>query len=130
MEWRYNHRIHRKDTPVAQDTPPPEIAGAHRYGCRGKTSLPVTVDHVFSNSEKWSNSARFHGVGFTARLMACGAFIDSGLGEKLNSFCLLRPKSRPGLGVSGPLAHTSSEGEHVVHFQGIRSDFCTESEKS
>jgi hypothetical protein len=33
--------------------------------------------------------------------MACGAFIDSGLGEKLNSFCLLRPKSRPGLGVSG-----------------------------
>src|SRR5947208_5961627 len=89
MEWRYNHRIHREDTPVAKDTPPPEIAGAHRYGCRGKTSLPVTVDHVFSNSEKWSNSARFHGVGFTARLMACGVhLLLSGLGRKVK-FCFV-----------------------------------------
>src|SRR5436305_13201109 len=106
MEWRYNHRIHREDTPVAQDTPPPEIAGAHRYGCRGKTSLPVTVDHVFSNSEKWSNSARFHGVGFTARLMACGVhLLINGLVEKSVPFRRVeaRRKSR-----QAEKRHTSS----------------------
>ena len=50
----------QKDIPVAQDVVNDII-------------LVSVQPQFFSNIEKWSNSARFHAVGCTARLVAEGA---------------------------------------------------------
>ena len=46
MEWRYNHRIHREDTPVAQDTPPAE-SQARIDGDAWQRRPWATVNHEF-----------------------------------------------------------------------------------
>ena len=56
----------------------------------------ATANHVFFNSEKWSNSARFHGVGFTARLLAAVCIYLSAIWvEKLNYFLSASPTKLP-----------------------------------